>query len=54
MVSDQSLKRKKILEELILVKELIDEGKNEKALQLMNNFEETGEHPLYEIPQKPC
>ncbi|MFX0155577.1 MAG: tetratricopeptide repeat protein [Candidatus Hodarchaeota archaeon] len=35
--------------ELILVKQLIDKGKSEKAIQLMNKFEETGERNLHEI-----
>ena len=35
--------------ELILVKQLIDEGKNEKAIQKIIDFEETGEHTLNEI-----
>ncbi|MEE9376479.1 MAG: tetratricopeptide repeat protein [Candidatus Lokiarchaeia archaeon] len=44
---EQNIKEKP--KELILVKQLIDEGKSEKAIQLMNNFEEMGEHTLYEI-----
>ncbi|MCK4380817.1 MAG: tetratricopeptide repeat protein [Candidatus Lokiarchaeota archaeon] len=46
-MSEQNVKAKP--KELILVKQLIDEGKNEKALQVMNNFEQTGEHTLHEI-----
>jgi len=46
-MNEQNIKEKP--KELILVKRLIDEGKNEKALQLMNNFEEMGGHTLYDI-----
>jgi len=35
--------------ELILVKQLIDEGKNDKAFQVIKDFEETCERTLYEI-----
>ena len=35
--------------ELILVKYLIDKGKNDKAFQVMESFEETGERTLHEI-----
>ena len=44
---EKNIKEK--LKELILVKQLIDEGKNEKAIQKIIDFEETGEHTLYEI-----
>ncbi len=35
--------------ELILIKQLIDDGKNDKAAQVMKDFEETSELTLHEI-----
>ena len=43
------LRVKEIPKELILVKQLIDDGKNDKAFQVMKSFEETGERTLNEI-----
>ncbi|MFX1567202.1 MAG: tetratricopeptide repeat protein [Promethearchaeota archaeon] len=39
----------KIPNELVLIKQFIDEGKNESALQLIDNFEEKGKFTHYEI-----
>ncbi len=48
-MDEEKLIEKNKPEELILAEQLIDEGKYDAALQLMINFEETGELPLYEI-----
>jgi tetratricopeptide (TPR) repeat protein len=48
-MSEQKAQKREKPKELILVKQLIDEGKSEKAFHLMKNFEEKGEHTLYEI-----
>ncbi|MHA2008984.1 MAG: tetratricopeptide repeat protein [Candidatus Hodarchaeales archaeon] len=48
-MGDQEVEKRGKPKEFILIKQLIDESKNERALQLMKNFEEGGTHTLYEI-----
>jgi len=48
-MNDQAIEGEEKPEELILVKQLIDKGKSEQAIHLINNFEETKGHTLYEI-----
>ncbi|MHA1111493.1 MAG: TIR domain-containing protein [Promethearchaeota archaeon] len=48
-MNKKNFEKKESLEELNLIKLFINEGKNEKAFQLMNNFEESRDHTLNEI-----
>jgi len=48
-MSKQEIKKEEKPEELIRAKKLIDEGKNDEALELMKHFEEKEEHPLQDI-----